>query len=72
MTDVRGVAIDHDLIERTTFVIGKDHKIIATLSSKDDGLSPDAARGEVIGDRAAAFGQITAILLLHPHTLRVK
>ena len=39
--DVRGVAIDHDFIERTTFVIGKDDKIIATLSSKDDGLSPD-------------------------------
>lgn len=41
MTDVRGTAIDHDFIERTTFVIGKDHRIIATLSSKDDGLSPD-------------------------------
>ena len=41
-TDVRGTEIDHDFIERTTFVIGKDHKIIATLSSKDDGLSPDA------------------------------
>ena len=41
-TDVRGTAIDHDLIERTTFVIGKDHKIIATLSSKDDHLAPDA------------------------------
>src|SRR6202161_3940624 len=40
--DVRGVTIDHDFIERTTFVIGKDHKIVATLSSKDDGLSPDA------------------------------
>jgi peroxiredoxin Q/BCP len=39
--DVRGVDIDHDFIERTTFVIGKDHKIVATLSSKDDGLSPD-------------------------------
>ncbi len=39
--DVRGVAIDHDFIERTTFVIGKDHKIVATLSSKDDGLAPD-------------------------------
>jgi len=24
------------------FVIGKDHKIIATFSSKDDNLSPDA------------------------------
>jgi peroxiredoxin len=39
--DVRGVAIDHDFIERTTFVIGKDGKIVATLSSKDDGLAPD-------------------------------
>jgi peroxiredoxin Q/BCP len=39
--DVRGVAIDHDMIERTTFVVGKDHKIVATLSSKDDGLAPD-------------------------------
>jgi peroxiredoxin Q/BCP len=40
-TDVRGVTIDHDFIERATFVIGKDHKIIATLSSKEDNLSPD-------------------------------
>jgi peroxiredoxin len=40
--DVRGVAIDHGFIERTTFVIGRDGKIIATLSSKEDGLSPDA------------------------------
>ena len=41
MTDVRGATIDHDFIERETFVIGKDHKIIATFSSKDDNLSPD-------------------------------
>ena len=40
-TDVRGIAIGHDMIERTTFVIGKDHKIVATLSSADDKLSPD-------------------------------
>jgi peroxiredoxin len=40
--DVRGTAIDHDFIERETFVIGKDHKIIATFSSKDDNLTPDA------------------------------
>jgi peroxiredoxin len=40
MTDVRGVAIDHDFIERETFVIGKDGKIIATFSSKDDKLTP--------------------------------
>ena len=39
--DVRGVEIDHDFIERVTFVIGKDHKIVATLSSADDKLSPD-------------------------------
>jgi len=39
--DVRGVEIDHDFIERETFVIGKDHKIIATFSSKQDGLTPD-------------------------------
>ena len=42
MTDVKGDAIDHDFIERETFVIGKDHKIIATFSSKDDNLAPDA------------------------------
>jgi peroxiredoxin len=41
-TDVRGVEIGHAFIERTTYVIGKNGKIIATLSSKDDGLSPDA------------------------------
>jgi thioredoxin-dependent peroxiredoxin len=41
MTDVRGAAIDHDFFERETFVIGKDHKIIATFSTKDDKLSPD-------------------------------
>lgn len=39
--DVKGDAIDHDFIERVTFVIGKDHKILASLSSKDDGLTPD-------------------------------
>lgn len=41
MKDVRGNEIGHDFIERTTFVIGKDHKIIATLSSKEDKISPD-------------------------------
>lgn len=41
-TDVRGQAIGHDFIERTTFVIGRNGKIIATLSSKADGLTPDA------------------------------
>jgi peroxiredoxin Q/BCP len=39
--DVRGVEIGHGFIERVTFVIGKDHKIMAVMSSKDDKLSPD-------------------------------
>jgi peroxiredoxin len=41
MKDVRGADIDHDFIERVTFVIGQDHKVIATLSSAEDRLSPD-------------------------------
>ena len=40
MKDVRGVEIGHDFIERETFVVGTDGKIIATFSSKDDKLSP--------------------------------
>lgn len=39
--DVRGVEIGHGFIERVTYVIGKDHKIKAVMSSKDDKLSPD-------------------------------
>ena len=39
--DVNQVDINHAFIERVTFVIGKDGKILATLSSKTDGLSPD-------------------------------
>ena len=41
MLDVKGDSVDHDLIERETFVIGKDGKIIATFSSNEDHLSPD-------------------------------
>ena len=41
LTDVRGVAIDHAFIERTTFVIGRDGKIVATLSSQADHLHPE-------------------------------
>ena len=40
MKDVRGVEIDHDFVERTTLVIGKDHKIAATLSSAQDKITP--------------------------------
>ncbi|HVV28075.1 MAG TPA: peroxiredoxin [Rhizomicrobium sp.] len=39
--DVNQNEINHAFIERVTYVIGKDGKILATLSSKDDGLSPD-------------------------------
>lgn len=39
--DVRGVEIGHGFIERVTYVIGKDYKVIAVMSSKDDKLSPD-------------------------------
>lgn len=39
--DSRGVEIEHtEFTERTTFVITPDHKIIATLSSADDKISP--------------------------------
>jgi peroxiredoxin Q/BCP len=38
--DVRGVAIDHDFIERFTYVIGRDGKILATYSSADDKVTP--------------------------------
>jgi thioredoxin-dependent peroxiredoxin len=36
MKDSRGVAIDHGFAERTTFVVGKDGKIVATVG----GVSP--------------------------------
>ena len=39
--DVRGVEIGHGFIERVTYVIGKDHKVIAVMSSTADKLSPD-------------------------------
>ena len=41
MKDVRGVAIDHAFIPRTTFVIAGDGRIVATLSSETDHLRPD-------------------------------
>ncbi len=39
--DVRGQDITHGFIPRTTFVIGKDHKVVAAFSSQADKLSPD-------------------------------
>ena len=40
MKDTRGVVVDHVLTERTTFVVGPDGKILATLSSAADKISP--------------------------------
>jgi peroxiredoxin len=39
-TDVRGKAIDHGFIPRTTFVIGRDGRIAAAWSSEADHLRP--------------------------------
>jgi peroxiredoxin len=39
--DVRGVEIAHGFIPRTTFVIDKDHKIVAVFSSETDHIAPD-------------------------------
>ncbi|HZF25316.1 MAG TPA: peroxiredoxin [Steroidobacteraceae bacterium] len=38
--DTRGVEIDHAFTERTTFVISPDWKVVATLSSADDKITP--------------------------------
>jgi peroxiredoxin Q/BCP len=38
--DTRGVEIDHAFTERSTFVISPEGKIVATLSSADDKISP--------------------------------
>jgi peroxiredoxin len=40
MKDSRGVEIDHDFTERTTFVVTPDGKIAATFSTADDKVSP--------------------------------
>ena len=42
MKDTRGAEIDHDFTERTTFVVAPDGRILATLSSGEDKLSPAA------------------------------
>lgn len=40
MKDVRGMELNHVFIPRTTYVIGKDGKIIAVFSSETDHISP--------------------------------
>ena len=39
--DVNQTEINHAFIERVTYVVGKDGKIMAVMSSKADSLSPD-------------------------------
>lgn len=41
VTDVEGKAVTHGFFPRTTFVIDRQGKIVATLSSKEDHLTPD-------------------------------
>jgi peroxiredoxin len=38
--DVKGNEIGHGFIERVTFVVGKDGKVVSTMSSADDKLTP--------------------------------
>ena len=38
--DSRGVAIDHDFTERTTFVVTPDGKVADVFSTADDKVSP--------------------------------
>lgn len=40
LKDTRGVEIDHDFTERTTFILTKDGKISEVLSTNDDKISP--------------------------------
>ncbi len=55
MKDAEGVTIDHTFTERTTFVITKDEKIFATLSSADDKISP----ADHVDKSLAAVEQLT-------------
>jgi len=40
MKDVQGMELNHGFIPRTTYVIGKDGKIVAVFSSANDHISP--------------------------------
>lgn len=52
--DTRGAEIGHAFTERTTFVIGPDGRIVATLSSADDKISP----GDHVTQSLAAVTQM--------------
>ena len=55
MKDVRGVAIDHAFIERTTFVVNKDGRVVATFSSAAGHVSP----AQHVYDSLAAVKKLT-------------
>jgi len=56
MKDSRGVEIDHDFTERTTFVVTPDGKVAATFSTSDDKISP----ADHVQKSLAAVQQLTA------------
>lgn len=45
--DTRGVEIDHGFVERTTFIVGRDGKIVATLGNLAPTKNVEAALAEV-------------------------
>ena len=53
--DSRGDIVDHELTERTTFIITPDYKVAATFSSNEDKISPaeHVARSLVALEQAA-------------------
>jgi peroxiredoxin Q/BCP len=56
MKDSRGIEIDHDFTERTTFIVTQDGKIAATFSTADDKVSP----AEHVQKSLAAVQQLSA------------
>ena len=56
MKDTRGVAIDHEFTERTTFVVTPNGTIAATFSSTEDKISP----AEHVEKSLAAVQQLAA------------
>ena len=45
--DTRGVEIDHGFVERTTFIVGRDGKIVATVGGVAPTKNVEAALAEI-------------------------
>jgi peroxiredoxin len=56
MKDTRGVEIDHDFTERTTFVLTSEAKVAAVFSTADDKINP----AEHVNKSLAAVQQLKA------------